>query len=233
MSESSENPTHPTEEVPVPRKQRGTPAPGMAEAAQARGRVPRTFSAPLPHPPRFGPRRSPGQGVGSASPGAPLGPQAASPGGSHAGRFPPAFHPGAEQGAGDVPEAQAPGKAGQEGWVRSGTALSNFTKKIPQCYLPPVCPHPTSCSNFSQRFFSRGAQNRAWIGEAETFPWTPASRRLRGRPRNSPGQWRPRGPMRRPGAASPEKFRFAESQVPGRKASLGQAGPPWGSQPTG
>ena len=133
-------------------------AEGDAGAWDGRGRAGTGTSFPnlpgtSPTPATVRTAARPGQGVGSASPGAPLGPQAASPGGSRAGRFPPAFHPGAEQGAGDVPEAQAPGKAGQERWVRSGTALSNFTQKIPQCYLPAICPHPTSCSNFSSASF--------------------------------------------------------------------------------
>ena len=37
---------HSSKEVPVLRKQRRTPVPGTAEAAQARGRVPRTVPGP-------------------------------------------------------------------------------------------------------------------------------------------------------------------------------------------
>ena len=83
--------------------------------------------------------------------------------------------------------------------------------------------------SFPLRFLPRGAQDRA-REEAETFPWTPASRRPRGRPRDNPS---PQLAAEGPDAAPRGRFpcaRFAESQVPGGKASLGQPGPARGGQ---
>lgn len=209
MSEFLENPTHPTEEVPVPRKQRDFSAPGTAEAAQARGRVPRTFSAPLPHPPRFGPRRSPGQGVGSASPGAP--PRAAGrvawrkPRRALPTSFPP---PGLSKEPATSQRPRHQGRPVRKAGSLSGTALSNLTKKTACGYLPPVCPHPTSCSNFSQRFFPRRSSESRLDRRSRNFPLDASI---------SPAPRAPKEQSRAVAAEGPDAA--ASGRFPGKSAS--------------
>ena len=202
---------------------------------QSRDPVGGPFAAPLPHPPRFGPRRGPGQGVESASPGAPLGPQAARRLEEAApGAFPQLSTPGLSK---QPATSQSPRHQGRPAlcpgrWIGSGTALSNFTKKIPQCYLPPVLPPPDFLLQllpallFPRRSESRtGRRSRNFPLDASISPAPRA-------PKGHSSAVAAEGPDAAPRGCFPWA-RFAESQVPGGKASLGQPGPPRGSQPTG
>lgn len=177
-SESSENPMHPGKEVPVLRKQSGTLAPGTAEAADARGRVPRTVPGPgrgspcctSPHPPRFGRRRGAGQGPSGSRAWGPR-PQGFPSGGRPRGleeTAPGASHQLSTQGLSKQPAtSRSPRHQGRPalcsgalGRVRNGP-LEFFKENTVVLSSSRLPPHPTYCSSFSLRFFPRGAQNRA------------------------------------------------------------------------
>ena len=144
--------------------------------------------------------------MGSASPGVPLGRQAAWSGGNCAGRFPPAFHPGAEQAAGDVPELQAPGKTGSllrgAGSGQERPSLI-FQRKYHSATFLPSAPHrlpaPASrCASFPEApRIGRGKKQKLSLGRQPLAGPEGAQGTI------LPCSWRPRGPMRRPGAASP------------------------------
>ena len=164
------------------------------------------FAAPLPPPAtvRTAARPRPGRGV-CVPRGCPRAAGRASPGGSRAGRFPPAFHPGAEQAAGDVPEPQAPGKAGSLpralDRVRNGPLefYKENTTVLSSSRLPPTrLPAPTSpCASFPEALrISHGKEKpKLSLGRQHLAGSEGAQGTFLGR--------RPRGPMRRPGAASP------------------------------
>lgn len=212
---------HPGKEVPVLRKQRGTPAPGTAEAADARGRVPRAVPGPgreypcctSPHPPRFGRRRGPGQGPsgsrawgprpqGLPSGGRPRGLEETAPGASHQlstlglSKQPATSRSPRHQGS----PALCSGALGR---VRSGPLefFKENTIVLSSSRLPLTrLPAPASrCASFPEApRIARGKEKQKLsLGR----------QRLAG-PEGAQGtilpcSWRPWGPMRRLGAASP------------------------------
>lgn len=258
-SESSENPTHSSKEVPVLRRQRGTPAPGTAETAQARGRVPRTVpgpgrgslccTSPPPATVRTAARPRPGRGV-RVPRGSPRAAGRASPGGSRAGRFPPAFHPRAEQAAGYVPEPQAPGKAGSLpralDRVRNGPLefyKENTTVLSSSRLTPTRLPAPTSpCASFPEALrIAHGKEKpklslgRQHLAGSEGAQGTFLGSGGRGARCGAPGLL-PLGPLRRIPGARRESLFGPTGSSPGQPAyrldSRGSVpgdfhGPPW------